>query len=70
MDEKANKLAEFLKKYSADRPWMLGMLALVEPNNYIFCPPQVPENCSIVAVNKYTKEFHGIFTGGLINSQS
>ena len=51
MDEKANKLAEFLKKYSADRPWMLGMLALLDSNNYIFSPPQVPENCSIVAVN-------------------
>ena len=51
MNDKTKALGEFLKKHSADRPWMLGMLATLEPNNYIFLPPQVPENCSITAVN-------------------
>lgn len=36
MDGKTKALGELLKKHSADRPWMLGMLALVDPHNYIF----------------------------------
>jgi hypothetical protein len=48
-------LAQYLKKSSADRPWLIGMLGYLEPESSIFSKPLFPENSSIVTVNKFTE---------------
>jgi hypothetical protein len=57
--------AKLLEKKWANRPWLLGMLAALNPGSKVFRQPSLPENCSVVDVHTFcANQIHGIFTGG------